>query len=323
MLRTSIAIAVALLAVPASPAFAQAGGSAVPPPSTAGSYLRDVTSGCDGKTAAAGVNCATGIMGTTINAAETAGNAAIWRGYADYDAAGAKVLGRTGTAVGVIGDGARLYDAWGKGNLGTEAAQIGLERGIDAAVTAGIGAYMGPLAPLGEASYGAGKLVGTVANQFIRPCNNSRGESQTLNDCINDNVYLPAMDAWQNRQFEKATSQEAIDAARQRLRDRMAEFDRTSSQNAVAAAQAASAAQSAAIASDPAPQPDGSAINSLLMGALLQNGLQNASVARPPAPVVQSGGDSGASGVCTKLDPKTGCHYGHDEKAHPGGCKKC
>ena len=31
-------------------------------------------------------------------------------------------------------------------------------------------------------------------------------------------------------------------------------------------------------------------------------------------------GDSGSCEAATDIDPATGCHYGHDESSHPGGC---
>jgi hypothetical protein len=58
-----------------------------------------------------------------------------------------------------------------------------------------------------------------------------------------------------------------------------------------------------------------SASSSLMLPGLLTQLAQS----RPPQPVTSP---QSPAGTCP-IDPKTGCHFGHDEKSHPGGCRRC
>jgi len=101
------------------------------------------------------------------------------------------------------------------------------------------------------------------------------------------------------------------DVARRR---RQIAFDRVQSENAQQQAQLR--------ATEPAPQPQqpgflaGPSATQLWLDALNQSSAQRQPRTTPVASV------PAAPRICT-LDPKTGCHPGHDEKSHPGGCKAC
>jgi hypothetical protein len=70
-------------------------------------------------------------------------------------------------------------------------------------------------------------------------------------------------------------------------------------------------------ASTPSPEP--SAAAALTQGIFdgLSEYQRSRSVVSTPSAT------SGAAARSCRLDPKTGCHPGHDEKSHPGGCKAC
>lgn len=100
-----------------------------------------------------------------------------------------------------------------------------------------------------------------------------------------------------------------------RARKRQVMFNQVQSENAdqqrqidAAAAASAAAANSAAAAAQ--AQPDNTAaILNIVRDSVVQyqqgRGMQSQPATGP---------------VCT-IDPRTGCHPGHDEKSHPGGCK--
>lgn len=136
---------------------------------------------------------------------------------------------------------------------------------------------------------------------------------QARNGCVLFPDPLAFYDPAQN-------SDECTDNTLKEMRaDRQAEMDRIASQNAAEALardQAAYAAQAAV--STPVQPPPGPSNMTLFLDSLNQtmtSGLQQRqSKTSPQAP----------GGTCTPaktLDPKTGCHPGHDEKSHPGGCK--
>lgn len=56
--------------------------------------------------------------------------------------------------------------------------------------------------------------------------------------------------------------------------------------------------------------------------AILGDTLSSYNRQRAPMSLGNSSTSSAAARSCP-IDPKTGCHFGHNEKTHPGGCKAC
>lgn len=235
--------------------------------------------------------------------------------------AGAKTVGKIvdGHVVG-----AQLLNAAateGSDGFWREGAQIVLDKGgqnvgefsasffVNRAVAAGAGAVMA------EDAAGLAFNAGWIAGKYLR-------EKTGIGDTIDDFEFAHTPDYV--KEFISGTPQVDIDNADWQ-RDQEAKARAWIRANAFAAVQQqnveqqreieAAQANAAVVSSSPEPVDDGTiaGINALL------GTIQAAAAARPAASA-----ESTRGGACTPaktIDPKTGCHPGHDEKAHPGGCR--
>lgn len=144
--------------------------------------------------------------------------------------------------------------------------------------------------------------------------------NRTIGDAVNDayfNISPDSLKEWasgtpqvdiNSPEFEREQLQKITARKRQAMFNRV-QADNAEQQRQIDAAAAASAAANSTAAAAQA-QPDSTAaiLNIVRDGVMqYQQGLATQSKAA-------------AGPVCT-IDPKTGCHPGHDEKSHPGGCK--
>ena len=234
--------------------------------------------------------------------------------------AGAKTVGKIvdGHVVG-----AQLLNAaatGGSDGFWREADQIVLDKGgqkvgefaasffVNRAVAAGASAVMA------EGAAGLAFNVGWITGKYLR-------ETTGIGDTIDDLEFAATPD--RVKEWISGTPQVDIDdvdwqrdqEAKARDRIRANAFAAIQQQNAEQQRQLdAARADAAAVSSAPMPADDGTALEiSTLLGTI-----QAAAAAR------SASAESNRGGACTPaktIDPKTGCHPGHDEKAHPGGCK--
>jgi len=179
---------------------------------------------------------------------------------------------------------------------------------VNRAVSAGAGAVMA------EGAAGLAFGVGWTAGKYVRE---STGIGNTIDEfefnhtpdfikeAISGTPQVDTNDDWQRDQEAQA-----------RARIRAAAFESIQHENAVQQRQLDVARADAAMVA-PTPEPmttaDGTfyGLNAVL-NAMQANAARNATAEAAKA---------GACVPAKTLDPKTGCHPGHDEKAHPGGCK--
>lgn len=236
-----------------------------------------------------------------------------------------------GTKFGHVVDGAKLLDSYNRGgqqavfdtgtqmllDKGGQAAAEGLlvKSLVRRAVVSGVG---GALASGGASiAFEGGVILGGVARENISI------NGKLLGDHVDDFYFGIAPDGlkewvsgtkqvdWDSTQFQQ---QAAADAARRR---RQAAFQRVQDE----LAQQRALQQQAAAAEVPTQNfspsvPTGPDPRQAWLDALNQvQAAQEQALRRTPA--------APAARKPCQLDPRTGCHPGHDEKSHPGGCKVC
>ncbi len=151
----------------------------------------------------------------------------------------------------------------------------------------------------GQAGWEAGKLIDQHYGNEIFDAWHSR---------------LPP--SWQGVDEKSPAFQAKLDADTQAaIRRRM--FEKVARENAEQQRQLDSHAASQAAALQSAAEPAAASDGIRVLGDILQGSLAAYAQQRQQAGVVAA-----SPRVC-QLDPRTGCHPGHDEKSHPGGCKKC
>jgi hypothetical protein len=240
-----------------------------------------------------------------------------------YSLTGAKIAIGTGT------------DGWeGFKREGTQAA---VEKGVDlagdvakglairSAVATGVG--LGTATGAIGIAYTGGSVFGTYLRNSV-DVGQSLGLRSTVGDEVDTFWFSQTPDAL--KELASGTKQVNIDdpAVMQQMREsaernrRQAMFDNIQRENLAQKQQmqAASVQMSGELsAPPPAPSPyDATAMSmQAILDAARASQAARPSLVMPREPVGASGG-----GGC-KLDPQTGCHPGHDEKSHPGGCKKC
>lgn len=236
-----------------------------------------------------------------------------------------------GTNFGHVVDGAKLLDSYNRGGqqaVFDSGTQMLLDKGGQAgaekllvkslvrrAVVSGVG---GALASGGASiAFEGGVILGGVARESWSI------NGKLLGDHVDDFYFGIAPDSlkewvsgtkqvdWDSTQFQQ---QAAADAARRR---RQATFQRVQDELAQQRAQQQQAAAAAGPAQNfSAPEPTRPDSTQAWLDALKQaQTAQNQALRSTPAPVARKPG--------CQLDPRTGCHPGHDEKSHPGGCKVC
>lgn len=238
-----------------------------------------------------------------------------------YGLAGAKIINGT------------VKDGWdGFVREGTQAA---IEKGADAAghavASLATGAAVGSGVALGVATGAAGIAYagGSVFGTYMRndpTLGRSLGLRGTIGDEVDNAWFKIAPDSL--KELASGTRQVDIDdpAVMQQMRDnadrnrRQATFDaiQRENQEQQQQLQASSVAMTGELAAGPPPSaldPNAVSILTVLDSA------RAAQAARPSLATPRDGG--GAKGAACKLDPKTGCHPGHNEATHPGGCKLC
>ena len=255
----------------------------------------------------------------------------------------AKALSDARLATSVLGntmDGVRLLSAGvagGSSGLVTEGVQVGIERAAGAvgdigktwairqAIAGGTSAVTAS-GGLGIA-YTAGSLVGGWARDS-EWLGGRVGLERTIGDEVDKRYWTYSPD-WV-KELASGTPQVDFDSPKFQAdmaidlqrRQRKLAFDRVQRENAEQAQQAARHAAAMAAAAPPVqglPPPSGSSSgDAQLLGAFEQSLRQLQMSQRPPMSFAQP--VTPPAQQCN-IDPKTGCHVGHDEKSHPGGCK--
>lgn len=240
---------------------------------------------------------------------------------------GARVIDRLMT-------GADLGAAYGEGGMGglkTEATQLLIDKSIQGgaealierwAVRRAIGAGVaGAVASGGAAiAFDAGLIAGGVINGIVV-------NGKTIEGHVDDAYFNIAPD-WA-KEMASGVKQVDIDSSdfqreqyEKSIRLRRMNFERVQRDNEVQQAQAAAArapTMSTPMQDEPT-SPSGTQIFLDSLNASLQqytNSARNMTPTRSTPAITLA---APQSSTCT-IDPKTSCHPGHDEKAHPGGCK--
>jgi hypothetical protein len=173
----------------------------------------------------------------------------------------------------------------------------------------------GPYLAGGQLAWDAGTAVGDVIRDNTRI-------GRTINDTTTDLAFRASPDVfkeWVSGVPQVDTNSAAwgakLDADAQ-AKYRQNVFNKVQAQNAEQERQRqAYAAQQSGQGAE-APAPDSAAV----MLNILNDSLAQAN--RNKAPLVSTPTSAAAAKSC-QLDPKTGCHPGHNEQSHPGGCKAC
>jgi hypothetical protein len=256
---------------------------------------------------------------------------------------GAKVVGdmTSKTLGGVKIIGATVKD--GPDGLLREGGQFVIDQTADSAIKFGIqklftvpavAAGASTVTAFGVVSltYTASSIAGTALRES-RDLGKWLGFSGSIGDVVDEKWFAVAPDfvkeassGTKQINFDSKEFQENLQANIERQRRQMS-FARVSGENAEQQRR-----QDAFNAANPplvglmesgfrAQVPGGPSETQILLGGLNQS-LRQYAQQRNLQQVSKSA--EGAQNSCTPaktLDPKTGCHSGHDEKSHPGGCK--
>ena len=216
----------------------------------------------------------------------------------------------------------------------TEGAQQATEKGVELATLHGVGLLAGESLAVVEAplslTYAGSNLFGAWVRDSPWVGQSVLGLHGTVGDSVNDFYVERSPNAL--KEWASGVKQVDIDdpAVMQQMMDQatrnrhQATFDAVQQENVrqqaqIDAALAQQAAAATAVATPVAPDPnDGAAAFQAALQAMANpaGGGIRATMAPRSEPAA-------APGHVCKLDPKTGCHPGHDEASHPGGCKKC
>ena len=185
------------------------------------------------------------------------------------------------------------------------------------AITQGVSTTMA------SGSLGLAFSTGTLIGGYVRDTPLKSLDGRTIGSYVDDayfNLTPDAMKEWASGTPQidiNSLSWQMEQERRIRQRQRQNMFNQVQAENAeqqreLESARAAAASQSS---SDPAAsskdsnQTSTNAILNMLRDTVAQTNRQ-AALRKPIS----------AAPACN-IDPKTGCHAGHDEKSHPGGCK--
>ena len=205
----------------------------------------------------------------------------------------------------------------GMTGVGEATAQIGLNEGFDAAGKA-VANYVGVVLMEGTtgvvgASYWGGAAVGGLIRDNVRI------GGSTIGDIVTNGYWGIAERAMHlidpSTDPAQIMSDENIERKRQEIRARRArEFTAMSSQNQQAAQDRAQALESSPF------QPQSSGAGAMSSPALGVPFLPVSSTANA-APIIDPH-RAAPRATCNKVyTTKDGCHPGHNEKSHPGGCR--
>ena len=210
-------------------------------------------------------------------------------------------LGTIGNAAsssaGVIGTAARGVDYIDKYNRGDGAGL--LQNATEDSIEFLAPKMCGPAAPACEVAYTGGNLVGQGINSLSKWVS-----GETLQDHMTD-VYYSGFEKAKHALYPETDpdSEEFANAVRARAAENRAKFGASS---------AAHAARNEEVA-EQRRQEELDRINQIYSASLP---LPNFT----PLSVEPAGGAAPASAE-EDIDPATGCHRGHDEGSHPGGCR--
>jgi hypothetical protein len=222
---------------------------------------------------------------------------------------------------------AQAYRDGGVEAAGTTAAQMGLDHAVTSAaeqqlVSRAVGRAIGAGVAGAVASAGAAVALegGLIAGSYIREM---RIGDKTVGGHVDDFYFAMTPDLvkeavsgvkqidWESEDYQNELELNIKRTARQRA------FERVQRENAQ------QQALLSAGAGQPAEVPAGSGASGF--NTLLQTLNQGLELHAQMKSASRSGAPSTAAPQACRpaatLDPKTGCHPGHDEQAHPGGCK--
>lgn len=254
-----------------------------------------------------------------------------------------KMIDATGTGKSIISrtvSGAKILEGFaqdGAAGLEREGVQFILDEGVGLATEALVkartlkavasGVAIGTATGVAGLSFEAGSLFGTWARNSP-DLGKSIGLRGTIGDEV-DNGYFYIAPDWLK---EAASGVKQVDIddpdvlkqmseASERNR-RMRTFESIQRENAEQQRQidASRVVMSGELSPSPAAAPSSYDPTAALTMQAILGAAQANQAARQSMPAIDA---DASGGSCKKLDPKTGCHVGHDEKAHPGGCKKC
>ncbi len=237
-----------------------------------------------------------------------------------------EIVGRN---FGRVMDGAKLWDSYSRGGqqavFGT-AFQMGLDKsvqhGVESAVVkslvrrAVVGGVGGALATGGASiAFEGGVIVGSVLRDNITINNKLLGDHvddfyfgiapDALKEAVSGTRQVDLDSAEFQQQMQQDVDRRRRAAAFQRVQTEMAQQREQSAQHAAAQA-ATQAAQQLAQAPQTSPDPGLAWLDAMNQSLAAQ---------QRSTPALKKAN--------CQLDPRTGCHPGHDEKSHPGGCKIC
>ena len=169
--------------------------------------------------------------------------------------------------------------------------------------------------------------AGSIAGDYMK--RNIEINGKTIEDHVTDGYFYVAPD-WVKEMVSgvKQVDVDSVDFQREQyeksIRLRRMNFERVQRDNEVQQAQLAAtqASMMSTPVRDEPPSPSGTQLFLDSLNTSLQqynnNSARNMTPARSTPAITPAA--SPQSSTCT-IDPKTGCHPGHDEKTHPGGCK--
>ena len=249
-------------------------------------------------------------------------------GIISYSVTGAKILGATAQ------DGFEGFKRESSQALMEKGAELGGQAAtsylINRAVGSGIA--LGTASGAAGIAYSAGSVFGTYLRNNV-DLGQSIGLRASIGDEV-DNAWF-AVSPDKVKEWASGTKQVNIDdpAVLQQMQDaasrnrRQAAFDHVQRENLAQQQQMQDAATAAATSVQmtgelSGPPSERSGLDATTLSILSILNASNA--AHPPRQSLAIPSDrAAASSRACKLDPKTGCHPGHDEKSHPGGCKVC
>jgi hypothetical protein len=189
--------------------------------------------------------------------------------------------------------------------------QKGVEDGTDM-LADGMAKGYGPVGQvLIKGSYMAGKGVGAGINAITK-----WQTGQTLQDHATD-AYFNAYE-WTKHKIYPETDPMSAEFEAVQASNR-ASYRAAAAANAAVNAREAEAREAAAEAQQQSAAAAASAASFQAFMGALNGGAGFVPVTAPYTPIPQT--STAVGGNQCEIDPATGCHVGHDESSHPGGCK--
>jgi hypothetical protein len=249
-----------------------------------------------------------------------------------------KTIGGVKIIVGTVKDGSDGFLREGTQFVIDQTADSAIKFGINRLLTApAVAAGASSMTAFGVAglSYTGGSVIGTYVRESP-DIGQWLGFKRTIGDAVDDKWFAVSPD-WVKEastgtkqiDFDSKEFQDKMQADIERQRRQMS-FARVSAENAEQQRQldAFNAANPPLVGSmesgfhvqEPAPSETQIMLDSLNQSMQQYAQQRNQQINQQRLSKAAEGSQNACTPAKT-LDPKTGCHSGHDEKSHPGGCK--